>query len=159
MGYDFTIGNAVPTYPAEPGDGFGWTVNAETHPNAPAIAHDAPWSIRGSHRSPSYSVWHDFAASTGLARLFNKTGGERAELIPAYPGVAPLLQSHADEIDAALVAFRSKHPEAVPRFSASMMGDGGDVGEHDAHLARLVWLAWWVRWAVENCKHPAIEAG
>lgn len=158
MGFDFKIGNAVPVYPGEEADNFGWTVASATHPDAPAIDHDAPWSVRGNHRSPSYTVWHDFSRTVGLEHLFNKIDGSAPELIPAYPGVAPLTRAHADEIDAALNAFRVAHPNAVPRFSAALMGNGDDISEHDAHLARLVWLAWWVRWAVENCEHPAIEA-
>ena len=156
MGFDFTIGNATPTYPNEDGDNFGWTVERATHPDAPAIPNDAPWSVRGNHRSPSYNVWHDFAESVGVADLFN---GRNPPLIPSYPGVAPLTREHADRFDAALVAFRAHHPSAIPRFSADMMGHGEDIGPHDAHLARLVWLAWWTRWAVESCEHPAIEAG
>lgn len=155
MGYDFTIGNAIPVFPSADHDGFGWTVAEATHPDAPAIPHDAPWSIHGNRRSPSYTVWSDFATAVGLDDLFN---GRHPPLIPSYPGVAPLTRAIADRFDAALVSYRARYPQAVPRFSASLLGDGNEIGEQDAHLARLIWLAWWTRWAVENCEHPAIEA-
>lgn len=156
MGFNLTVGDAMPRYPDEKHNSFGWTVREVCLPDAPAIPNDAPWSQHGNQRSPLYTVWEDFTRSTGLEDLLGHTD---SELIPYYPGVAPLTRAHADRVDAALVAFHTAHPEAVARFSAEMAwGGGSDTGEHDGHLARLTWLAWWIRWAVENCAHPAFEA-
>jgi hypothetical protein len=111
----------MPRYPDEKHNSFGWTVREVCLPDAPAIPNDAPWSQHGNQRSPLYTVWEDFTRSTGLEDLLGHTD---SELIPYYPGVAPLTRAHADRVDAALVAFHTAHPEAVARFSAEMAWGG-----------------------------------
>jgi len=64
----------------------------------------------------------------------------------------------------ALETYRSAHPDAKPGWCccddcSTRPMDKSDNLPHedlDATLARLTWLEFWIRWALDNCEHPAI---
>lgn len=99
-----------------------------------------------NRRQPSYGVWDRFCRATGVYALFFDP---RKGLMREHPGTASLTKGHAKEIAAALARYRANHPDAQPTFESA--------DEHDHHLARLIWLDWWVRWALANCRQPAIH--
>lgn len=161
MGYTLKIGNAKPVKPDPsdaPGGSFGWDVESIILPNAPAAPNDA--NPHANYRWPSYSVWAGFAREVGLSDLFFDKNMDGV-LLDSHPGVAPLYPWHREQIDAALVAYKAKHPEAVARFAAPVHGGHPFAVEDEPHaaengtLARLEWLAWWVGWALDNCENPA----
>lgn len=164
MGYSLTFGNAIPRYPI-PGDDptFGWDVEAAPTdlPEAPRAPNDM--NPGSPFRWPSYTVWHTFAKLAGpeVYALFYSTPEGRhsyeADLMPDHPAVAAIREEHAAIFARAVIDFRARHPDAVPRFSSDIMGHSGDATVYDAALARLEWLAFWSRWVLDNCEHPALE--
>lgn len=158
MGYTLTIGEAKPCPPDpsdEPGGSFTWDVDEMSHDDAPRAPNDA--NPGANFRWPSYGVWADFARDVGLYDMLIDRDGE-GTLMPRHPGIAPLYPWHRDRVSAALADFRAKHPAAVARFSDNPMGGDADpMAGANASLARLEWLDWWIRWAIDNCKHPAMS--
>ncbi len=164
MGYDIVIGNAVPHFDWDAcGDTrplAEWQVERETLPNAPN-SDDAGQS---NLRSPSYTSWEDFLRKVGLHGLFFD-GYEG--LMSQHPGTAKLTKEHAEGIEAAAAKWRAANPDAQPRYCECMACDPWIARQrqppppHDSNASgtavRLVWLEFWVRWAVDNCEHPAIQ--
>ena len=147
MGYDITIGEARMQFPeaSEAEEGVEPRIIAArtTHPDAPVFEGDG-LTGNGNDRHPSYSGWSNFCGAAGLSDFFfDKSVG----LMREHPGVAMLTQTHHARVLGALIGYRERNPGAVPGFGGS--GDGT--------LARLVWLEWWVRWALANCKVPAMR--
>lgn len=114
------------------------------HKDAPVFTGDEMTGDSNS-RHPGYGSWHDFCQEVGLDDLFfNRDAG----LMREHPGTFRLEPQHAETISAALKRYHGKHPNMTPRFGNS---------DEEACLGRLIWLDWWARWAVTNCKVPAIH--
>ncbi len=157
MGYSIYIGEAVPEglsdydeedRPTEP----RFEVHSVSQDDAPTFPQDE-MTGKSNGRHPSYSAWCNFAKIVGLDAFFDKSTGVMRE----HPGCFYLTQEHADAVTMALEKFRRAKPNAVPRFSNTFSGGTATATDEDASLARLIWLEWWVRWAVKNCKRPAIS--
>jgi hypothetical protein len=151
MGYTFTIGNASPKFSKDdfPYLSARWEVEGATHPDAPVFPNDEMTGNSNS-RSPSYTVWSDFARETGLYQFFYD---DRGHLNAVHPGCIGLTKEDADLISAALARYQVS-ALLPPGFEG---WDYNGPARYDYHLARLIWLDWWVRWAVENCETPAME--
>jgi len=153
MGYNIEIGNAVP-YAKE--GRFGWRVEHIKLDYAPTFPND--WLTgKSNSRSPSYSGWSDFCRLTGLYDLFFE---EYEGLMHRHPGIVPLTKEHHANIKAALEKFQAQHPYTIPGckgYPDDEDAEPFDGDEYSYNLARLIWLEWWMRWALDNCEHPAIE--
>ena len=151
MSYTFTIGNAVPKFNKEdfPDLDAHFEVEGASHPEAPVFPND-DMTGNGNSRSPSYTVWEDFARETGLHEFFFT---ERGHLHAGHPGCIGITPEDVDTIASALCQYRKK-ATLPPGFEG--WGYEGPP-RYDYHLARLIWLDWWCRWAVQNCETPAIE--
>jgi hypothetical protein len=159
VSYDFTIGDAFIYLPnTEYGYELEVGVKGATSPDAPSFPGDT-MTGQTSTRSPSYSGWSDFAVKTRLYGLFyDKDTG----LIAKHPGTFMLTPKHAYVINSALRQYVAEHPNAKPGWCGCKECDnwyGKDVPHQqlDGNLARLMWLDWWVKWALANCKIPAIR--
>lgn len=130
MGYNITIGNAVPVFGKDyfPELNADWEVEGVTHENAPAFGEPTDYT---NQRWPSYTAWSGFVDDTGLREWHN-------EKFERHPGCVGLTAEDVEIVSNALTNY-------VPQ------------GEEDWNYNRLVWLEYWVRWAVENCETPAIE--
>lgn len=144
MGYSIYIGEAV----IKDDDDHVWLgVKQIEHPEAPFFPNDS-MTGRTNGRHPSYGGWAEFTRETGLYDLFfDKENGLMAE----HPGVAKLLPKHHARVKTAL-EFRQVVSKGAPGFPPMGKTDGSDP-----MLARLIWLEWWMRWALANCKCPALE--
>jgi len=98
---------------------------------------------RTNGRHPGYSQWGDFCKTVGLTNLFYQ---EEKGLMSQHPGTVLLTDSHHKKIKHALTKWRKSNPDTNPGW-----GKG-----QDQMLARLIWLEWWVKWALDNCKMPAM---
>lgn len=174
MGYNLTIGNAVPDMPTRAqvdGDETRtprWTVRAVTAPDAPMFLGE---SEACSERSPSYSGWAQFCRDTGLSSLFyGATRHARSDgiaeretcLIQEHPGVALLRASDLDEVRAAIASWRARPWPTEERIAGwdptlEPFSEAKPDPRYDGHLARLLWLEFWIEWALRNCEHPALE--
>lgn len=172
MGYTITIGEAEPQQidwdDLAPGD-IVWTrveARREQHDDAPVFPNDG-LTANTNERSPSYTVWDEFARHVGLYEMFFGSQDGESEyrygaLMREHPGAALLGPQHAREIRDALERYRGSNPYAQPGFEPFWIPGtekkGDPVPENcDAQLARLIWLDYWVNWAVENCEHPIME--
>ncbi len=162
MGYNITIGNAVPVHSKEDGDLYAaWQVEATMHDAAPVFPNDT-MTGNGNGRSPSYSAWSDSMQALGLHDVFfHKYSG----LMRQHPGCQLLTPEIAEQISAAVSAYRATatkpagcagmptHDEATGTLIVP------DEGKYDDVLMRGEWLDYWVTWAVANCETPALENG
>ena len=154
MGYNIKIGNAEPL--AEEGR-FLWRIEEIELDEAPSFIND---DVTGQSncRCPSYSGWAGFCQETGLHELFLEPW---SGLMSEHPGIVPITEEHHTKISKALDKFNNEHPTTTPGFGHephnphSKPWDG--IDPHSGCLARLIWLEWWFRWALDNCKHPAIQ--
>ena len=166
MGYSLTIGEAEMRVPSAEEVRERWCSPHIRVIAKGAVSDDAPTfpgdelTSNSSSRSPSYSGWHDFCRETGLTELFYS---EESGLLREHPGCVVLTSDHLTEIAAALDRYRTMHPGARPGWREHI--DGGDwlrgpfkpeTEGLDGNLARLIWLEWWTRWALANCKVPAL---
>lgn len=151
MGYTFRIGNAKPVINKDefPYLSAGWEVESATHDQAPVFPNDEMTGNSNS-RSPSYTVWADFARHTDLYEFFYD---ERGFLHAGHPGCIGITPADSERISAALSKYQAT--ASLPPGFEGWEYKGPD--RYDAHFARLIWLDWWVRWAIENCATPAIE--
>lgn len=169
MSYSIYIGEAV-LEEEDPSDYDGelvarYRVNGHEEADAPEFENDS-MTGKSNNRHPGYGAWADFTESVGLHDLFfNKGTG----LMREHPGCFVLTQEHADRISEALADYNKQYPSAKPGFAEPFMpmragpvsSDSRRMGAPDRvvanyHMARLIWLDWWVRWALKNCKRPAI---
>lgn len=161
MGYNLTIGNAVPEFSKDYGElSARWVVPFVRHPDAPVFPNDG-LTANSNGRSPSYSGWSIFCDHVGLTRLFYD---ERDGLLRPHPGCKLLTAAHHTEVLAALQR-RQTSSDKPPGFAGDSKFNhetrawepSPDEGKYDHHLARLIWLEWWMRWALANCETPAFE--
>lgn len=153
MGYNITIGNAVPEFNKEwfPELSARFVVNTQENDDAPVFNGDE-MTGKSNCRSPSYSVWDDFAKSTGLHEFF--FGDEALDgKMSQHPGCVGIEQEDADFVTKKLNQYKEK---AI--LPAGFEDDWNYEGppQYDYHLARLIWLEYWMQWAVKNCDTPAI---
>ncbi len=152
MGYNISVGNAVPTHSKQdfPELYAAWEIEPATLMDAPAFPNDV--AQHTNSRSPSCTVWHNFCKNTGLIDLFYRQDGE---LRSGY-GCIGITQQDADLVTAALSRYRAK-ARLPPGFEINDAYRG--ASNYDYDLARLMWLEWWMQWAVKNCETPAFEFG
>lgn len=149
MGWDIYIGEAVQVDNDEEEihelQVLRWTERA-----APTFPNDE-LTANSNHRAPSYTVWDTVMREVGLGELFfnSSTGLMRTDSI-----CTPITAAHLHEVQAALLRWRERYPQALPRFGG--WHSAGGASDEDAALARLVWLEWWMRWALEQCSNPAL---
>lgn len=151
MAYSIYIGEAR-LEPANKYPGIHYThydidVEETELPDAPVWPNpDGVWgdiSGKSNGRHPGYSQMSAWARTAGVYEVwFDKRNG----LLSLHPGCAVLRPVHLDAHIEALEQWKREHPEAEP---------GWQEGE-DAILARLIWYGWWMRWALDNCEHPAV---
>lgn len=122
-----------------------WIVKQEEEPDAPTCPGD-DMTGRSNYRAPGTLPWINTISLAGLDDLFFQTDHG---LMRDERRISHLTEAHYQEIHAALEHWQKCHPHATPRF-------GLEVADEDAVLARLIWLDWWVRWALNNCVHPAL---
>lgn len=146
MGYNINIGNAVPEFDKSdfPYLSARWRVERAEHPSAPDFSADNCPTGNTNGRSPSYGVWTDFTKWAGLYEMFYNEGDG---FLRPHPGCCGITHEQVEIVELAL--------EQKKRIATLPVGFSDD-GSKDHNLARLMWLAFWMRWAVENCKTPAI---
>ena len=151
MGYNFSVGNAVPNHNKDyfPELYAAWEVKGEEQPDAPNFPNDA--AKKTNYRSPSYTVWANFCRNTGLYEFFYD---ELGQLHAGHPGCIGITQEDANFVTAALNRYRAK-ATLPPGFEEDCFYQG--PSNYDYDLARLMWLEWWMQWAVKNCETPAIQ--
>lgn len=141
MGYTLKIGEYASEFHDE--DNTTWISQyAEDAQHDAAPAYGEPTDNTNA-RWPSYTSWHNFARFVGLEDFFFN---EEMGLIRKHPGCVPLARYHQSSIENAMLNFKIKHPNAIPRMT--------DESEADCQLARLTWLKYWVDWAMQNCERP-----
>ena len=151
MGYDITIGNAVPKFIKEDGELLAWwDVEGATSDQAPTFINDEMTGNSNS-RSPSYCAWTDFTKDVGLHPMFY---GEWDGLMRQHPGCFPITM-----VDLLVVQSALEKRKAISTREPGFSGWNNDEDEekYDYNLARLMWLEFWMRWALENCETPAIQ--
>lgn len=160
MGYNFTIGNAVPEFRNEDGElSARWVVEGASSDDAPTFPNDDATG-NGNGRSPSYSVWADFCRDTGLYDLFYD---ERGHLHAGHPGCVMLKRSDLERVKEARDEWQKKATlppgfAGYPEFNKEKQEwEHADDGKYDGALARLIWMEWWMAWALDNCETPAIQ--
>lgn len=161
MGYNLTIGNAVPEFSKDYGElSARWVVPFVKLPDAPTFPND-DLTVNSNGRSPSYIGWSDFCDEVGLKRLFYD---ESDGLLRPHPGCKLLTVAHHTEVLAALQRRQtiSARPPGFPGESTynketQTWEPPPDADKYDPQLARLLWLEWWMRWALANCETPAFE--
>lgn len=148
MGYTFTIGNSVLTNDPEQDETDRVVIGMRLE-HAPTFVND---NLTGKYnsRSPGYTVWNDFAFSTGLHSFFYD---ETNNLKAGHPGYVFITQADVDLVKDALDKYQAK-AILPPGFEKP---DHVGPDNYDYHLARLIWLEFWMRWAVDNCEFPAIQ--
>lgn len=147
MGYSIYIGEYTidPIDPRYPDDEPYVHCPEITLPDAPAFLEDE-MSAHNNGRHPSYSGWNDFVWDVGLHEFFfHKQYG----LMREHAGIFDITKEHLFVVQEALVDYRKKVGDIEPRFGSRYIKNG--------NLARLIWLEWWMKWALANCKRPAIS--
>lgn len=59
-----------------------------------------------------------------------------------------LRQWHLNQVMEGKAAFIAAHPEAIPKWSTE------DI--NNSYLMLFTWFEYWIRWALDNCRIPAI---
>lgn len=158
MSYSIYIGNA--TVESEWGDHedeppyAAWGVELETHADAPF---KPDLTENTNYCAPGYGQWHEAMRQVGLERLWYE------ELLAQHPGCVKLLPRHLEEVKKAHKKYKIRHPDSVMglcRCVECAWPGESEVVVHDPlknfNLYRLEWMHFWMKWALENCEHPAI---
>jgi hypothetical protein len=130
MSYDIYIGNAIIEYDS---DMVRANVERVEHPDAPVLPPDPSdkgcqdISGKTNGRHPGYVQMDYWAKEMGV---YNVWFNEEIGLIREHPGIQPLNKSHL----AAHLAAQKNHPDDF----------------------RLSWYIFWMKWALENCRFPAV---
>lgn len=155
MGYSITIGELEIDFESEERY-ICLSAKAENHENAPAFGEPTDFT---NQRWPSYSAWHNFLNSVGLADIFYDENGHA---LGGHPGAVPINATIVEQVRQALDYRRLSNGGREPGFSVKLIQVDGKFQEvddgtnKDYDLARLIWLDYWCRWAVENCGRPVI---
>jgi len=158
MSYDIYIGNAE-LEEFNPDDDECNTVRVHVdqlnNKDAPVFPNDE-MTGDGNDRHPGYNGWATFCEDSGLEKLFFD---EETGLMRQHPGVFHITKNDLAVVQEKLELWKSSHPNAVPGFGGMNWSDGTvkEPNKYDPVLARLIWLEWWMRYALKNCKTPAIE--
>jgi hypothetical protein len=154
MGYSIYIGNAV--VEVDEDELYAkYTVERITHEKAPRWPNcinangDVDISKDTNGRHPCYISMDNWARAVGLYELFlgNGSNDGAAGLLNPHSGCRRLTPDILVQISTARIKWEKSHIGAKPGWS----------NEDDAALAKLVWYEWWVKWALENCRIPAIS--
>lgn len=100
------------------------------HDDAPATGDPTDYT---NSRWPSYTGWADFCDAYGLRQLI------LGKLMHEHPGYHALTREDLKTI----------------RAAAKNEPQGRDTAA-EYNRARMKWLLYWVKWALSNCKQPAI---
>lgn len=150
MGYNITIGNAVPEFSKEGGELWaGWYCEVVSLPDAPTFPGDEDTG-NSNCRRPSYGAWQAFCKYADIYDVFyDETNTFRG----GHPGCVILKRSDLERIREARIKIEraSTLPPGFNEYYAV------GLEKYDAILARLIWLEWWMNWALTNCETPAIE--
>ena len=159
MSYNIIIGNAEPDFGSDCGELYAqWIVKERENEDAPKFPNDE-LTGKSNGRYPGYSQWSGFCKICGLHDLFfDKWEG----LMVPHPGCKIINRDHYQQVVDALEKWKitSTLPPGFgkdPVFNdQSQDWEYPDSDKYDPILARLIWLEYWMKWALENCKIPAI---
>lgn len=162
MGYSFTIGNAYPEIDMDELEAY---IDVEEVSDAEGKALGAPLTVYEDHSNSSggsYIWWGNFFRRHGLDHLFfagqagyqkslwvGPSGEQHRGLCGSMPCCSKITMDHVRTFEAALKSYASR---------ARPMG-AHEGSKADQDLRRLEYLAFWSRWAIENCRYPAISIG
>ena len=159
MSTSITIGNAFPKFAEwkltdrEPPTLLKWEVEEVSQYSLGAPTAQS----RSSTCCISSGYLTDFVQKAGLSAMFwgTKQGlmyEWHDDSLGYQDNIVALTVRHADELDRALNTWRIQYPDIKPKNA-----NAESVTEAEHILAKLEWFAFWVRWAVNNCRHPALE--
>ena len=167
MSYSIYIGEAVigEIDPDELKDGYNHLrleVEEVSLPDAPSFPGDV-MTGNSNGRHPAYAGWDRFCKATGLHKLFfdSKNG-----LMREHPGCFVLTEKDAEDVKKAREKWQREHPKSKSGWCLCgeteacghpLRGERPKHVDLDGDLARLLWLEWWMKWALKNCKIPAIH--
>lgn len=139
MGYDFTIGEAIPNI-ASPKDIDTGMDRAELRWEA-EIMRDPTMPQEWNKYSCTYTWWSECMTRVGLGDLLvTKARYEPPPaLIPSHPGAARLTPGHLERFK-------------VAQGIAVALANGRECERKDL----LDWLVAWTEWALVNCKVPTL---
>ncbi len=151
------IGNAVPVVPEwdrddrDPPRNLQWNVQelVERVEGAPSHGYNGNTVGMGGYYLAGA------IKEAGLSGLF--WGSDMALMydweIGGLPsGVVGLTERHAEELERAVQSYQARNSNAKP----GLPWDDAMPGT-DHVLAKIEWFAFWTRWAVTNCRHPALQ--
>lgn len=151
MGYIIKVGNAIPRI--DENSVLDWDIECVVHEDCPTFFRD---NSKENIRCPSYSVWGDFCEVVGLEDMFYLRAYGRTP--KRAKGVVYLTVAHLEEVSNSLTKYRSavKIPPGFEEenYELTYLTESP---KYDGHLARLIWLEWWMKWAIANCKMPALS--
>lgn len=166
MGYSIVIGEAAIEYSNEYGDSYAYiTAEGQKVNNAPCFGF-SDISGKSNERSPGYGQMSDWCRNVGLYGLFfDKDDG----ILRHHPGCVPLEKRHLDVVIEAREKWYREHNDCVSKLPYSYKEPSNykdmtwserekyeEEQDFDWMYARLIWYEWWFRWALKNCKKPAI---
>lgn len=159
MSYTIYIGEAViedNTCEGEDEYRAEWTVNQISNKDAPEFTGD-DYTGQSNGRHPGYSQWGDFCRRNRLYEIFfSKEEGIMRE----HPGCFKLTKKHQKVFEKAFddLEKRDKRPAGLDERHIKdefiTIPEGTETHSYDK--VRLIWLIWWTKWAINNCKKPAI---
>jgi hypothetical protein len=158
MTMSIKIGNAVPTVPTwkigarNPPNYLKWDIEDLVYPERKGAPNHG---YAGNFADMGRGYLEDAIEKAGLAAIF--WGTPEALMYEWHAGrsedgLVGLTVKHVEEFERALASYKARNPDAVPGIPWS-----GGAPDADHALAKLEWLAYWTRWAVTNCRHPALS--
>ncbi len=151
MGYIVQVGNAIPFVGKETSV-LAWQIEDFCHEECPTFFGDPS---KRNLRAPGYGVWDSFCDAVGLTDMFYlQLSGRKL----VRKGCIRLTEKHLDLVSLCLTEYKNNMKVKIPPgYQEVHEGTHPSVPEYDDYLARLIWLEWWIRWALSNCKIPALS--
>lgn len=152
MGYVIKVGEVIPRI--DENNVLNWEIESFVHEDCPIFFGD---NSKANTRYPSYSVWGDFCEVMRLEDMFYLRAYDRTP--KKAKGVIYLTEADLEMVSNSLAEYRSK-VKIPPGFEGEDYEPTYTTNydpKYDGHLARLIWLEWWMRWAIANCKMPALS--
>lgn len=128
-------------------------VKGADHENAPD---NGDLSGKSSSRYPGYGQMSDFCEKAGpeIKSLFYD---EEEGFLRPHPGIKRILPKHLETI-AKAIKDRNSTPEECYKLAKKIKDTGDEnITDEEGVLFRLGWYYFWMKWALENCRVPAIR--